>query len=269
MIVGLVSDWHIEERVESESVNGKNSYTLGIAKQRADQYFKGFARLSGIMSKDIRVDTAVLALLGDFISGHIHDENLETSQLAPIHAMILARDWLVSGFEFLLKETPFHYIVPCHSGNHARTTKKIRHATEAGHSLEYVMYHFLADYFKNEPRLTFKLPKGYHSYVQVYDKKLRFSHGHAIKYGGGVGGPTIAINKAIANWNTVEWADIDCFGHLHQRLDGENFVMNGSLIGYNAFALSIKAKYQKPSQTMFLMDKRRSKTCVWPVVFDV
>ena len=268
-IVVLASDWHIEENVRPEEVNGKNEYTIAIARRRVEEFFQGVLKLSKILGRDVKVDTMILALLGDFISGDIHDELLETTELEPADAVIEAKNMIASGIEFLLKHTKYTFVIPCHSGNHARTTEKSRNATEAGHSLEYIMYHFLAKHFEGNPRVKFIIPRSYHSYVKVYDMKLRFSHGHAIRYGGGVGGPTISINKAIANWNTMEWADIDCFGHLHQRLDGENFVMNGSVIGYNAYAIRIKAKYQKPSQTMFLIDKKRGKTCVWPVVFTV
>jgi hypothetical protein len=39
------------------------------------------------------------------------------------------------------------------------------------------------------------------------------------------------------------------------------------MIGYNSFALSIKADYEKPRQALFLMDKKRGRTCLWPIVF--
>ena len=40
---------------------------------------------------------------------------------------------------------------------------------------------------------------------------------------------------------------------------------NGSLIGYNAYAMSIKADYEKPSQTFFLIHPRYGKTIVAPI----
>jgi hypothetical protein len=107
-----------------------------------------------------------------------------------------------------------------------------------------------------------------HSYLQVYDTTIRFQHGHAIKYGGGVGGIYIPVNKAIAQWNKARHADLDVFGHFHQQRDGGNFVVNGSLIGYNAFAMSIKADYEQPKQALFLMDKKRGRTCLWPLFLE-
>ena len=41
--------------------------------------------------------------------------------------------------------------------------------------------------------------------------------------------------------------------------------MNGSLVGYNAYALSIKASYEDPKQALFLINKKYGKTGVFPV----
>jgi hypothetical protein len=50
--------------------------------------------------------------------------------------------------------------------------------------------------------------------------------------------------------------------------DGGNFVSNGSIIGHNAYAISIKADYEKPRQTLVLIDKKRGKTIVAPILVD-
>jgi hypothetical protein len=55
------------------------------------------------------------------------------------------------------------------------------------------------------------------------------------------------------------------FGHFHQLKDGGDFVSNGSLIGYDSYALSIKADYEEPRQALILMDKKRGRTSLWPV----
>lgn len=263
-VVIVASDWHIEEKVGAE-IGSLNTYSLAIAKQRATRFFQSSQRLIQILQQDIRIDTVVLALLGDYITNDIHEDLVEANALQPIHAIVTAQDFLASGITFLLANTACKLVIPCHSGNHARTTMKTRFASENGHSLEYLMYLHLAAYFRHEPRVQFIIPDGMHSYLQVYDTTIRFQHGHAIKYGGGVGGIYIPVNKAIAQYNKGRHADLDVFGHFHQMRDGGNFVANGSLIGYNAFALSIKADYEKPKQALFLMDKTRGRTCLWPI----
>jgi hypothetical protein len=262
----VASDWHIEERVRAETVSGLNSFSLDEGKARVMKFFQSSLRLIQLLNQDVQINDVVLALLGDFITNDIHEELKDLNQLQPINALALAQEHIVSGIEFLLANSKYNFIVPCHSGNHARTTKQTYFSSENGHSLEYLMYLHLAAYFRGESRVKFIIPEGYHSYLKVYDQTIRFHHGHAVKYGGGVGGIFIPTYKAISQWNKARAASLDVFGHFHQMKDGGNFLCNGSLIGYNAFAVAIKADYEPPRQTLFLIDKKRGRTCTWPIL---
>jgi hypothetical protein len=173
----------------------------------------------------------------------------------------------VGGLEFLLEHSKLKFVVPCHSGNHARTTRTTRFGAENGHSLEYLMYLHLQTHFKGNERVEFRVSEGYHSYLEVYGKTVRLHHGHAINYQGGIGGIFIPAFKAISQWDKARQADLDLFGHFHQSKDGGKFVCNGSLIGFNSYALSIKADYEPPKQNLILLDKQRGRTCTWPILF--
>jgi hypothetical protein len=267
------SDWHIEERVYPEQVSNRNDYSLKVAESRFLNLLHGCLAWYKIESAKTTIKTIVLALLGDFITGSIHSDLSEGNQLPPAEAIHKAYSMLVSGIKFILANTPKDVvlIIPCHSGNHGRMTKEQRIATEAGNSLEYFMYLMLRDYFQDEKRIQFVIQPGYHSYVSFFNGAfdIRFHHGHQINYQGGVGGITIPVNKAIAQWNRARHADLDVFGHFHTRFDGGNFICNGSLIGYNAYAVSIKAAFEKPSQTFFLVNKEYGeKTMVAPIFVD-
>lgn len=256
----VASDWHTDEFVDGGTVNGLNHFTPEIAQRRVENFFEGGLRLTNIVGRDIKIETIVLALLGDFYTGHIHPDFMELTDTEPIHAVIRVQNMIASGIQYILNNSKYNLVIPCHSGNHARTTEKTRFATENGHSLEFYMYNFLADHFKDEKRVKFIIPTGYHSYIDIYGFKIRFHHGHSIRFGGGVGGIYVPVNKAIAQWNKAQRADLDVFGHFHQLRDGGNFICNGSLIGYSAFALSIKADYEKPQQMFFVIDKDRKRT---------
>lgn len=264
--VVLASDWHIEERVKLASVSGLNEYSLAIAKIRCDKFWQSTARMVHIFNRDIPINNMVLWLGGDFISGNIHEELLETCSLPPVEAAIVAQNWIASGIHYLLNNTKCSITIPCSVGNHSRITKDRRVSTETGNSLELFIYHALADHFKSETRIKFILPDGYHTYVEVYGRMLRFHHGHGIKYGGGIGGIFIPAFKAISQWNKARPAYLDLFGHYHGMKDGGNFLLNGSIIGYNAFALSCKCDFETPRQTFFLMDSVRGKTLTTPIV---
>ena len=261
----LASDWHTEEVVTLAQTSGLNEFNEDICKERVTKFFQSSLRLVDLLHQDVKISQVVLALLGDFITGHLHEEAAETNGALPVHAVINAQNLLISGLEFLLNHSEYSYVLPCKVGNHSRTTKKVRFSTENGHSYEHLMYVNLAAYFRNEPRMKFLIEDGYHQYMDIYGNLLRLHHGHAINYQGGVGGITIPANKAIAQWNQGRTATLDAFGHFHTAFDGGTFVANGSLIGYNSYAVSIKARCEPPKQQLFLIDKRRSKTCVWPV----
>lgn len=262
----VASDWHVEETVGPE-VGGLNQYSLEIARDRALRFWKSGHRLIQLLNQDVNISQVVVALLGDFITNELHDaESAEHNEVQPIHALLFAQDLIISGINFLLDNTSYRFTFVCHSGNHARTSKRTRFSAENGHSLEYLMYRHLQATYADNPRVEFVVSPGYHTYLPVYDELIRFHHGHAIRYAGGVGGIYIPVHKAVANWNRAKTATLDVFGHFHQRVDGGNFLCNGSLIGYNGFAVSIKAPFEKPTQTLFLMDKKRGRTCTWPVM---
>jgi hypothetical protein len=264
-----LSDWHVEERVDPATVSYQNEYNLDIAQERAGKCFRSGLRLIRLLQQDIKIHTAVVGLLGDFISGDIHDEIIENCQLRPTEAIEFAQNLIIGGLEHLLENSDLSLIIPCHSGNHARTTKKVHFSTENGHSLEYLMYRSIERHItqKYGERVDFRVSKGYHSYVDIFGKPVRFHHGHAINYQGGIGGIFIPAFKAISQWDKMRQAHVDFFGHFHQHKDGSKFVSNGSLIGFNTYALSIKADFEHPNQTLALFDKKRGRTCTWPILF--
>lgn len=266
--VWVASDWHVEENVNPKVVLGLNEYNMSISKQRAEQFFQNGLKLTDMMAKDVKISTIVIALLGDFFTNDIHDELVEINEVGPMHAAIYAQNLIASGIQFMLDNSKYNLIIQCHSGNHSRTTKTSQMSTENAHSLEYFMYVYLADHFKRNKRVHFNIPDSFISYLDVYDYRVRFMHGHTVRYGGGIGGMTIPINKAIAGWDSTGHADLTVMGHFHQFFDGGNFVVNGSLIGYNGYALSIKARFEKPKQALFIIDKKRGKTMTCPIMFD-
>lgn len=267
------SDWHIEETVLPEQVSYKNEFNLEVADRRFLALLHGCMAWYTISAAKTSIKTIVLALLGDFITGSIHDDLAEGNSLPPADAIYKAYSTIASGIKFILTNTPkdVKIVIPCHSGNHGRMTKEQRIATEAGNSLEYFMYLMLRDYFQTEKRIEFIVQSGYHSYIRFFEGafEARFHHGHQINYQGGVGGITIPVNKAIAQWNKAKPVNLDVFGHFHTKFDGGNFIANGSLIGYNAYAVSIKASFEKPAQQSFLINREYGeKTMVAPVFLE-
>lgn len=265
--VCVASDWHVEERVRPDTVNGVNTYNMATAKKRSELFFQRCLSLIVKEQQAVTIDKMVLALLGDFFSGHIHDELMETCEVSPQDAMLFAQNLIASGIEFLLANSKLEIIIPCTVGNHSRMTKKVHVSTEQGNSLEWAMYSFLKKYFAKEKRVTFILSRSYHNYVKIFGFMLRFHHGHAMTYNSGVGGIEIGVRRRIKAWNETKPAYLDVFGHFHTRRDGGNFIANGSLIGATPYGMRFGFS-DRPEQAFFLIDKKRGKTVVCPILVE-
>lgn len=269
--VVIWSDHHNEERVDLGQVSGKNEFNLEIYDRRFSQLVHGTLAWLNIEQQKTSIRTLVIALLGDFFTNSIHEDLAEANLLSPMEAAYNAQNHLIGGIEKILSETPkdLDILVVCHSGNHARTTKKQRIATEAGNSLEHFMYYVMRDHFKGNTRVKFQIAEGYHSYTTFFEHfVVRWHHGHQIKYQGGVGGITIPVNKSIAQWNKARPdVNLDVFGHFHTKFDGGNFISNGCLIGYSAYTVSIKGSYEKPSQTFFLINKKYMEKSLTALIY--
>lgn len=259
--VMVLSDWHVEEVVDPAKVNGVNEHNLEIAEARARRTFERGMMLLDDARHLTKIDTLVVALLGDFISGYIHEELQETNLLSPIEACGFAEDLLERGLRTLLKESGVkRIIVPTCVGNHGRTTHKTRIGSMVDNSFEQAMYRHLERCFRHEPRIVWQVGEGYHNWLDIEGHAVRFHHGDAIKYAGGVGGMAIPTNKAVASWNRTKPALVDFFGHLHTWLNHVNWVSNGSNIGYGAYSLFIKASFAPPCQTFAVIDRDRGLT---------
>jgi hypothetical protein len=263
----VFSDWHVEEAVDPETVSGRNEFNLTIAEARVAETMRRALMLLEHESTLAPINRVVIAALGDFISGDIHDDTRDVAQLPPLAATRFAGE-LLGGCIDMAAERFREVIVATCNGNHGRSTPKPRIATDHQFSYEYELYRTMqaANVRKN---VTYQLGVGYHNWLDLDGFKVRLHHGQAIRSNGGIGGVSISANKAIAQWNRMEPANLDIFGHHHQfNWLYNRYVSNGSLIGWNAFANFLKCEFQPPSQSLVLIDRDRGVTKAVPIFCD-
>lgn len=264
------NDWHVEEYVDPATVNGLNAYDLKIAEDRFRHVLKNSVKLLNSDRTISNIRDIVLAVLGDMITGYIHEELMEGNLLSPTEALLFAQDMIATGIDFLLKEADVDSITVVTSiGNHGRTTPKRRIATAYKNSFEWLMYQNLARTYRNNPRVKWKIERSYHNFLEVQGKVVRFHHGDALRYQGGIGGITIPVLKAISQWDKAHHADLDVFGHWHQLLPHRKFVACNCMIGYTPYSAEIKADFSPPSQTYIVMDKTRPHPVVVREIYCV
>jgi len=248
-VVACLSDVHIGATVRPEQVQGLNQYNMEISRQRVDEFFSKIVKLTKKERQDVHISELVLFLGGDIIDGALHLDTIMANDVSePMMQAVAAQNWIESGLLHL--EPHFERItIVCKDGNHSRITQKQRHATRNGNSLEWAMYQNLA---KRHPEFEWVIEDSYLTYYTVYDEVLRVHHGDAIRYMGGVGGLEVPMKRAYYQWNMTEPATINIMGHYHSYMPGYNTV-NGSLIGYNAYAAQNKFAHQPPIQSYILL----------------
>lgn len=262
----MASDWHIEEEVRPEQVSGRNRYNLEISARRMSRFFESIIWAINSQRKTFLIRDLVLWLGGDLITNYLHDDNVLTNLLAPPEALAYAHASISDGIRFLLKDKGLERIViPCNDGNHGRMSKRMGSSSRTMMSLEIMLYRMLAREFKDEPRVKFIIAEGEHLYYDVYGRTIRFVHGDSIKYGGGIGGITVPVLKAINAWNTLKHADLTCMGHWHQRLVLPELMVNSSLIGYSPFSMTIRARFEPPSQNFSILEPKRFRSVDLPL----
>lgn len=264
--VALLSDLHVEERVRESDTPTGNVYNLDIADLRLGRAFAGIEWLIKKERTTCKIRDLQLWYGGDMASGQIHDENVETSAFPPIAAMLWLQPRLIAGARQLTDRLDLERLdIVCSYGNHGRDTKKPRRSTGAHHSYEWGMYQQIAQEFQKDKRIRVLADPSGHQYTQVYDFNCHYHHGDEISYHGGVGGVTIPMNKAVARWDRVRRCDFHNFGHFHYYFDLGHIAGNGSLIGYNGYAMSIGASPEEPLQSFYVIDSKRGKTAKSPI----
>jgi hypothetical protein len=266
--VAILSDVHVEETVSLEMTNGLNEYNPEIAKERVNLFFTNLMKLVEKERVHSDINVLCLGLLGDFITGYIHEDLKESNSMSPTEATTFIRDVLVDNIIRLCEDGNFDkIIIPCTPGNHGRTTTKKRFATGYKNSYEWMMYQDMKKIFKDylkqyDNKVEFIISQSELVYIDFYDYTLRFGHGDHFSYAGGIGGITIPLKKWLMRMNAQYNADMTFIGHWHNILTEvtEDCMVNGSVIGTNSYSMAFGGQYRRPQQIFTLLDKKRGFT---------
>ena len=262
----VLSDLHIAEVVRPEQVLGVNTFNQHVAASRLQQVTHRNLLLTGKEREIADIKELCVFLGGDIIGGQIHDEQMEVNDLGIAGSIDLAEELLEKALRTWWKEGGFKQMtVVCLSGNHDRMTKKVRHSSFFENSNASTIYLHLRKRFADIKGVKFVLGDGEYADQKVYDWNIRLTHGHRVKFGGGIGGLSIPWTKHVMRLNKARKADFTIGGHLHtwthNRENG--FLVNGSLIGTTPYSLPLG--HEEPCQAFVVIDKNRGVTLCQPV----
>lgn len=264
----LLSDLHWGEVVRAAEVGGVNQYDLQTAQER----------LASVIGKTISLlrehvigdyPGIVLCLGGDMCSGSIHDELLQTNEGSVMQQTLDLFEHLQTAINRLADEFGRVHI-PCVTGNHGRSNKKWQAKQRAHLSYEWLLYQFLQRAFQLDERISFQIPDGPDADYDLLGTRYRLTHGDSFKGGDGIIGPIGPVTRGALKRGRMAGAmgqpfDVLMLGHWHTLTWGSNFVINGSLKGFDEYAMSLSVTPEPPAQALWLTTEKHGRTIQLPV----
>lgn len=273
----MVSDIHYGEVVRADEVGGVNEYDHKIAAKRLKTLTETTIDLceNHMGRANVAYPGLVLPLLGDMISGSIHEELLATDSRTPHQAVNEVTDLLAGMIEaFAIKFG--RVFAPAVCGNHGRSTHKGRYKGLVYSNFDWNIYVNLERHFRKEKHIKFMIPNAADARFDVFGTRFLATHGDNIGTRGGDGiigciGPLMRGRMKVGQSEAAIGRDFDILlcGHYHSILFLPNLICNGAVKGFDDYAhLALRAPYTPPSQALFFVHPEHGVTARWPVYLD-
>lgn len=264
-LVLLWSDLHAAEVVSLEETRGINEYNWEIMERRMKDTVRAITSHSDHFG--FNISKLHVAMLGDMLSGDIHEELKVTNDRPLAEAVV---DLAAAHVPFLLSLAErFPKIkVSGVPGNHPRATQKPQ-AKQAHNNADWLFYQFLAALFKGNPQFEFDIEKGAYSVQMIADRwRMLLMHGDGIRttmpgvpWGGVIRRITVLESQFTAARQPLDYIALGHF-HTQNALDGvatKTFV-NGSVKGADEYSLKQFGSGRPAAQSLLSFHPKRGWT---------
>mgnify|MGYP003643276980 FL=1 len=196
-VVAPLTDTHIGEFIDLEQMVGLNSYDFDIFNQRLYGWATQLVTLVEFRRNAVPIPELVVPMLGDMISGDIHEELSNTNLTNCMMQMIRGANLIAQALMFVAPH--FETIrVPCVVGNHGRMTRKPP-MKDKYMDWDYLMYQWIAALCKNQPNIEFHIPRSFITVFSVCNRNILAMHGDAVSGAGSLA----SITKVLTNLRSV------------------------------------------------------------------
>ena len=196
-MIAPLTDTHIGDNVESEEMMGLNEYNIDIFNKRLYGWANQVITLAELRRNSAEVGELIVPMLGDMISGDIHEELARTNNDHCMGQMIRGAN-LISQALMLIAPHFDKVRVPCVVGNHGRMTRKPPMKNKYM-DWDYMLYQWISVFCQNQKNIEFHIPKTFMTTIDVCNRNILLAHGDFIS-GGGSG---TAINRGVSNMRNV------------------------------------------------------------------
>jgi hypothetical protein len=266
------SDLHLSETVRPDDANGINVYNTLIA---ANRLWEHAQKVKSILARHMSLYTIEqiwMPLLGDVISGTVHEEFVPTNDLSDPAAVVLGAR-LYAMFVTEIAGLGIPVLIDAVHGNHARTTPKMPTKRQARTNMDWQIYEHLSDLLRALPGVEMNITTSQIGQRKLYGWNYLFEHGVCVTNGKEEDFEDrlrALFDDAIYREATGSMGssfDQVVIGNLHKPKFLERTVVNGSYIGQNELGQSWRLKPIRAQQLMWGVGKKFPRT--WQYQLDL
>jgi hypothetical protein len=268
-LVVMLSDTHFDEVVNPEEMEGLNAYNREIAVLRLEKWTQNVVKLARHYLSGVTYDGVVVILGGDIFTGDIHEELTITNDDTMIGSLLFWSEQLSAAIDLLVKEFKKCHVVSV-VGNHGRTTRKPRMKQRVKTNFDWLLAKMVERHFAKDKRVTFTVPESADALINIYEHGHLITHGDQVSGGGGIGGIYPPIMRMRARKHQRYMATGKRFqtlwlGHWHQYISTPSMIVNGSLKGFDEYALIMGFGFEQPQQALAVVTPEKNITFQAPV----
>ena len=265
----FLSDIHMGEVIIPSQVENLNEFNTEICIQRLRNVFKRFLDIITNQITGLKIQSVVVMLGGDMLSGLIHEELAETNDCPIFQSVIDASTVLSEGIAEIAKRFKKVY-VPCVVGNHGRIHKKPRAKFRVQDNYEWLIYQQIAKNLKSFQDVVIEIPESPDCKFTLFDMNFVLTHGDQFKGGNGIAGIFSPIMRGFSKKQKRHAAlgthiSMLCCGHFHSYMHGSGILMNGSVPGFSEYSSIGNFDYEVPQQAMFILHPSLGVTFRMPI----
>ena len=249
--VALMGDVHVGEVVSAEETNNLGGYDLDTFHERLEIWANKIIGLIELRRHRLWMPELEIFMLGDIVSGDIHDELMNTNEGSVVDQVVEAAN-SISGALLSMSQHFERINVSCVVGNHGRISQKSYYKRKQTMSWDYLAYQMMALTLQKQENIEFHIPKSFWTIRDVLGTKFLMLHGDGIQAWSGV--PWYGIQRTVLKLKEMigshEDFDKVVMGHFHEPIETEQFLVTGSWKGGDEYSIGKLYKSNRPSQTL-------------------
>ena len=261
-----LTDIHYGAVTNKDEVDGFGEFSPEIAEARIASLTNKILTKTETQRSGYNVPDLHIIGTGDFISGGIHQELLvENAFPEPVQAV---RCGYMLGAMCMAFAPHFKNITVdmVTLDNHGRLTRKPQAAGGGENNWGYVVAHIVQQHTRLQKNITVNIHAKPTALVVVGPEKYLAFHGHQIKGWSGkpyYGFDRRAAMEAIKRMGVPDAAFTKLLlGHFHHAMNGDTWMLGGSLSGTDAFDHSC-GRHSKPHQTSWFVHREKYGEFDW------